>query len=586
MKKLLVIILLFLTACTTVQDVKINGSVVEVGTNSVLIENDELGLIWFSLPEDFDIDLLVLGSEIYLTYDGVLKESYPYQGTAFEVLEVIELIPEITYNEPVNNMNHEDVGTMPTSNTIKNFGTCYEIFPISFADSDGDGHGDINGITENLDYFSDLGISCLWLTPLTESPSYHKYDVVDYYKIDPLFGTNEDFERLLIETENRGIKLLMDLVVNHTSKQHPWFTEKPEYYRFIEPDIPHYKYTDWHRQGDLYYYGSFWDQMPDLNLDNPDVREEIFTIAEYWINQGVDGFRLDAAKHYFDANEYPINTPVSNQNIIFLKELNMRVKQVDPNAILLTEVWSDASVVAKYYAGTDSSFNFELSDMIIETINQGSDSSAIDLVENLIEIRSTISETRTDFVDSVFLTNHDQERIMSQVASTEKAKLAANIMFTLPGISWIYYGEEIGMWGVNPHENIRQPMIFNNEYQTSGAKTEELSGNNLSILPFNEMYDHYKLLISIKEDDVLKYGDISEVTKSQRKLLAYVRTYEDTHYLVIHSLSAVEHTVLLNQEYELVYDMGYEVDITKDIILPPFASVVVEVDEVEVEFLY
>lgn len=586
MKKLLILFVLFLTACTTepveeVIEVDMTAQIVEVEEERVLVEDSELGLIWFSLPDDYEGELEV-DAEIELVYDGALAESYPYQGTILEIINVTIK----TYIEPVLYLNHSDYEIEPTSEVMKSFGTCYEIFPISFADSDGDGHGDINGIRENLNYLTELGIDCLWLTPVTESPSYHKYDVTDYYKIDPLFGTNEDFENLLIETEELGIKVLMDFVVNHTSKQHPWFNTKPDYYRFIEKEVPHYKYTDWHAHGSLYYYGSFWDQMPDLNLDNPDVREEIYKIAEYWLNMGVDGYRLDAAKHYFDVNEYPTGTPVSKQNILFLKELNTRVKEVNPDAILLTEVWSEASVVAKYYAGTDSSFNFELSDMIIETINQGSDNSSIDLVGNLIETRETISEIRPDFVDSVFLTNHDQPRIMSQVNSFEKGKLAANIMFTLPGVSWIYYGEELGMWGVNPHENIRQPMIFNNEYQTSGQKTRELNGNNLEILPYNDMYDHYKMLIEVKEDEVLRYGDITEVDKTQRKLLAYVRTYNDTSYLVVHSLSAVEQTVMLNQDYELVYDLGYDVNIEGDIILPPFASVVVEVDDINVEFLY
>lgn len=587
MRKLLIVLTLLLIGCTPKEDVfEIRGVIQEVTETEVLIENEDLGLIWFGIPESYD-GILVVGYELVGTYDGSLAESYPYQGSLIEIVEQIEKMPEvITYIEPTNYLDHEDPVQMATSETIKEFGTCYEIFPISFADSDGDGHGDINGIRENLSYFTDLGVDCLWLTPVTESPSYHKYDVTDYYKIDPLFGTNEDFENFLIETEELGIKVLMDFVINHTSKQHPWFTTKPDYYRFVEPDIPHYRYIDWHRNGSLYYYGSFWDQMPDLNLDNPAVREEIYEIAEYWLNLGVDGYRLDAAKHYFDVNEYPTGTPVSKQNIIFLKELNQRVKEVNPDAILLTEVWSEAEVVAKYYAGTDSSFNFELAEKIIETINQGSDNSSIDLVGSLIETREAIAEIRPDFVDSVFLTNHDQERIMSQVNSFEKGKLAANIMFTLPGISWIYYGEELGMWGVNPHENIRQPMIFNNEYQTSGKMTRELNGNNLEILPFNEMYDHYKQLIQMKKDDVLMYGDISEVNKTQRKLLAYVRTYEDTHYLVVHSLSAVEQTVLLNQEYNLVYDMGYDIGTDSDLVLPPYSSVIVEVDSDDVEFLY
>ncbi len=588
MKKYLILfIVVLLTACSKPIDrVEITGVILEIEEQRILIENEELGFIWFTIPEDNEITLIVDGVLKGL-YDGTLKESYPYQGTLLEIVSVeVLVIEEPVYFEPEYNFDFEEAKFQETSNTFQELGTCYEIFPISFADSDGDGQGDINGIRENLDYFTELGVTCLWITPVNESPSYHKYDVVDYYTIDPLFGTNEDYYALLEETESLGIKVFMDFVVNHTSKQHPWFTEHPEYYRWIEPGIPHYNYTDWHKDGDNYYYGSFWDQMPDLNLDSPDVREEIYKIAEFWIDKGVDGYRLDAALHFFDVHEYPHRTPTSKENVNFLMSLNERVKAVNPNAMLLTEVWAQAATVSRFYNGTDSSFNFDLSQNIIDTINQASDSSSIDMIGNLIEYRETVSIIRPDFVDSIFLTNHDQERIMSQVASESKAMLAANMLFTLPGVSWIYYGEEIGMWGVNPHENIRQPFIWDNEYQTSGSKTRGLNGENLSILPYNYMYDHYKMLIEMKTDPVLRYGDILEVEKNQRSFVAYVRSYEDTHYLVIHNLSINEQTATINQDFELVYDLGYYVDLSEGITIAPHGSIVVEVQSEEVTFTY
>ncbi|XMB86948.1 alpha-amylase family glycosyl hydrolase [Mycoplasmatota bacterium WC44] len=506
----------------------------------------------------------------------------------------------IDYDEPTVYLNHELKDIMPTSQSLKEMGTCYEIFPISFADSNEDGYGDINGITENLDYFVDLGVECLWLTPVTESPSYHKYDVTDYYKIDPIFGTNEDYTKLLKKTEELGIKVLMDFVINHTSSKHKWFIESQnpsseyrDYYRWadLKNKDAYPTYEGWHRFNNMYYYGSFWDQMPDLNLDNPKVRKEIMDIAKYWIELGVDGFRLDAAKHYFDVNEYPRGTSTINEDINFLRELNFEVKKINPDAIILTEVWSDASVVAKYFAGTDTSFNFELSDDIVNTINNGND---IGLVENLIKTRTALSELRSDFVDSIFLTNHDQDRLISRLDnSTIKAKLASNMLFTLPGVSWVYYGEEVGMSGYNRHENIRQPFIWNNEYQTEGKNggIDDVSLSNNELNSISEQFqnedsllNHYKKLIELKNDPVLKYGDISEVSKTKRKILAFVRSYEGRHYLVLHSLSMVDQEITLDSDVlDVIYDSG-EALISDKIIMKSYKSLVLEVDSNIVSF--
>ncbi len=507
---------------------------------------------------------------------------------------------EETYIEPLSYLDHDEYEVMPTSNDLQDLGTCYEIFPISFADSNDDGYGDINGIRENLDYLVDLGVQCLWITPVTESNSYHKYDVIDYKKIDPMFGTNEDYNNLLLETEELGIKVLMDLVLNHTSSMHPWFiasqdetSEYREYYRWadLKNKTSYPSYDGWHREGDLYYYGSFWDQMPDLNLDNPLVREELFEIAEYWTQQGVDGFRLDAAKHYFDINEYPRGTATINENITFLREFNYRVKSINENAIVLAEVWSDASVVAKYFAGTDTSFNFELAEDIANTLNNGSD---IGLVQNLISTREELMEARSDFVDSIFLSNHDQTRVLSRLGDDlAKAKVAANILFTLPGTSWIYYGEELGMTGYGPHEHIRQPMIWDNDYQAEGhtGGVSSVSNDNLELLNPSEqllnedsMLNHYKDLIELKNDEVFKYGTLLPVEKENRKLVSYIRSYEDKYYLVINSISMLDQEVNMNDSIlSVIYNHNVTI-VENTLTLSPFGTIIIEVDNIEITF--
>ncbi|MEG2018150.1 MAG: alpha-amylase family glycosyl hydrolase, partial [Clostridium sp.] len=210
----------------------------------------------------------------------------------------------------------------------------YEIFVGSFYDSDEDGIGDINGIIEKLDYLNDgdnksdkdLGINGIWLMPVMPSPTYHKYDVTDYLGIDPQYGTMEDFEKLIKECNKRGVDLIIDLVLNHTSAQNPWFisakkslTVEPcgkDVCAYSEPCREHNKYVKYYNFSEeklsgyhsvgmptgWYYEGVFWDQMPDLNLDNEEVWNEIENISKFWLDKGVAGFRLDAVTSYYTGN--------------------------------------------------------------------------------------------------------------------------------------------------------------------------------------------------------------------------------------------------------------------------------------------
>ena len=246
--------------------------------------------------------------------------------------------------------------------------TTYQIFVYSFCDSNGDGIGDLNGIRSKLDYIQDLGFDEIWLTPVHPSPTYHKYDVTDYYGIDPEFGSLEDYDLLLKECHERGIRVLMDLVVNHTAYAHEWFQKASDYLHELpsdwEPDpsyCPYFDYYQFSREPkdgyaplqdtNWYYEARFWSGMPDLNLDSPVVREEIQKIASFWFGRGVDGFRLDAVTSY--------HTGDPEANVGFMKWFCQTCRTLKPDCYIVGEAWTDRNAIAKLYeSGIDSLFDF------------------------------------------------------------------------------------------------------------------------------------------------------------------------------------------------------------------------------------
>ncbi len=266
--------------------------------------------------------------------------------------------------------------------------TNYEIFVGSFYDSSGDGTGDLRGVMEKLDYINDgnlssgssLGCTGIWLMPVFPSPTYHKYDVTDYTGIDPAYGTMEDMDALIAACHDRDIRLILDLPVNHTSSEHPWFLAAAEYLRehgeaaakalsegdgtlpadlYAEcPYLDYYSFAAEKLQGyeplpgtDFYYEARFWSGMPDLNLDSEAVRKELAEVIRFWLEKGIGGFRLDAVGYFYSDD--------SGQSIEFLRWLNDTAKAVSPDAYLVGEVWENQEVYARYYAsGVDSLFDF------------------------------------------------------------------------------------------------------------------------------------------------------------------------------------------------------------------------------------
>lgn len=315
----------------------------------------------------------------------------------------------------------------------------YEIFVRSFYDSNNDGIGDLNGVTQKLDYIKKLGYNGIWLMPINKAYSYHKYDVIDFYEIDPEYGTMSDFENLIKEAKKRNIKVIMDLVVNHTSHLHPWFIESLEanlkneeseykdYYNFS--NIPLNKYTQY---GSIYYESQFVDSMPDLNLDSENVRNEIKKIIEYYLELGVSGFRLDTVINYFTGN--------SDKNVEFVEFIVNCAKAKNPNCYIVAEAWINEIEIEKYYkTGIDSCFAFGTDQNIQLSINMNSSSTYFSWLNKVNEIAG-------EYIPAPFIGNHDNGRTAGILGRTEKkVKFGYGLLGMMNGNVFAYYGDEIGM---------------------------------------------------------------------------------------------------------------------------------------------
>jgi glycosidase len=263
--------------------------------------------------------------------------------------------------------NEVAVNELPVNVIDDKYRTTYEVFVYSFSDSDGDGVGDIQGLIDKLDYIgdgdpetdTDLGCNEIWLMPISPSPTYHKYDVTDYKDIDPEYGTMEDFDELIKACHDRGIRVIIDQVYNHSSVEHPWFKDAAEFLKdhpgitfengnysasfYIDcPKLSYYNFANEQLAGyeplpgtEYFYEARFWSGMPDLNLDSDAVRREIADITGFWLEHGVDGFRLDAVTYYYTGND--------SANIDFMTWLNDTVKSVNPDAYIVAESWTNSS---------------------------------------------------------------------------------------------------------------------------------------------------------------------------------------------------------------------------------------------------
>jgi alpha-amylase len=487
-------------------------------------------------------------------------------------------------------------------------GVKYEVFVLAFADGNGDGKGDIRGLMSKLDHLEDLGVNGVWLMPIMNSPSYHKYDVTDYKSIHPDYGTIQDFKEFVKAAHSKNIGVIVDLVMNHTSSLHPWFQEASSgttnrfrnYYVWAEKDsirsqiskkttsFDSDNITQWHAvNGDStreHYYGFFWGGMPDLNFDSEQLMQEFVDIGQFWLKEmDVDGFRLDAAAHI-----YPGDRATDNHK--FWKKFRTEMQRIKPDVYLVGEVWLGAEEVAPYLDGLPSLFNFDFSSALTSAVKAGMDT--FGLVKKYKQIADYYRSVNPNYLDATFLSNHDQNRIMSRLeGNDQKMRIAAGILLTLPGIPYIYYGEEIGMKGVKPDEYIREPFIWASgkadAMQTSWEQSKY--STDQTVQPLSEqkknprsLYNFYKELIGVRNGSkALTMGEIEKTNFSIGEVVSFRRKHANEELLVLNNISDVEITIALTDENEKFDEVLYDSNKTAileegELTLPAYSTVIMK----------
>ena len=436
----------------------------------------------------------------------------------------------------------------------------YEILVRSFCDSDGDGIGDFQGLTSKLDYLNDgdpatdddLGITGIWLMPIVDSPSYHGYDAVDYRSINPDYGTMADFEAFLAAAHDRGIRVIIDYVMNHCSNQHPWFVASRQndpayrgYFRWSASDPGQtgpWGQDVWHWNSSGWYYGLFGSGMPDLNYATPAVKDSMFDTATYWLETiGVDGFRLDAVLYILEDGDQLQNTASTLQ---FWQDYNAHVKAVKPDALSVGEAWTSTSIVLQYVTQDRLDFCFEF-DTSYATLNAVNWSDAGDLGE---QGGAGVPPLPVPPVRHV----PDQSRPGPHARRARfrrgQGQDGGGIYLTLPGVPFVYYGEEIGMVGSGDHRYIRSPMQWSagtNAGFTTGTPWQAINSNyaqyNVAVETADpgSLLEWYRLLIRVRNGSpALRGGTHDPLASSASQVLAFVRTHEQQTVLCLANTGA------------------------------------------------
>lgn len=493
------------------------------------------------------------------------------------VVMLAVLLASCTSNRKLENMN-------------ENSTVVYEIFVGSFYDSNEDGIGDLKGITSQLDYLQTLGIGEIWLTPIHPSDSYHKYDVLDYKAVDPSFGTMEDFEELVQEAKKRNIGILLDLVLNHTSVNHPWFieakenqlnntcgeTNKCEYYNFTTQK----ESNTTKLSTKLYYQTVFGSHMPDLNLSNEDVKTEIKSIVSFWLDKGIAGFRLDAPLHYYGS---------ADKNNVFLSWLNDTVKAIKSDALIVGEVWSDeATILSHYESNVDSFFNFPASSVDGKIVTTIRSKSGQDLAEWIVNNNNKINAINPNAINSMFLSNHDQGRSAAFFANNnDQARLMVNVMMLSPGMPYLYYGEEIGMLGSGIDQNKRLAMPWG--YKNDKGQCVDPKDSNYAVeldttvtkqmKDNTSLWTHYQQAIQLRNQYTSWIGGNYEVIDLHDPTVFAIKQVKDNEIIyVIHNFDTEVKTIEMDEQIAKATFLD-KLSTAKDskISLQPLSSVLVEI---------
>lgn len=491
----------------------------------------------------------------------------------------------------------------------------YEVSVRAFKDSDGDGYGDLKGLTEKLDYLQILGIDCIWIMPIYPSPLKDDgYDISDYYNIAETFGTLADLKTLIEAAHARNIRIVMDLVLNHTSDEHPWFQASRsdrnspyrDYYVWSDTDQ---KYNDariifidtepsnwtWDEKTQQFYWHRFYASQPDLNYDNPKVQEEMINVARFWLDLGIDGFRADAVPYLFEREG--TNCENLPETHTYLKKLRAFISKNYPGRILLCEANQWPEDVRTYFGEGDEfhmAFHFPIMPRIYMALKKGR-------TDDMIEILHRTPPIPENCQWCTFLRNHD-ELTLEMVTPEErdwmwkqyapeprmklnlgirrrlgplldndrrKIELANSLLFTLPGAPIIYYGDEIGM-GDNidlPDRNgVRTPMQWDNSqnagFSTGEPYTEFVKGeldyhhiNVASQLVDKDSLFHsiHKMIAVRKEHTVFSQGNIIWLETNNPAIAAYLRQFKDVSRLILSNLSSSVQAIKLPKEYHGTY---------------------------------
>ena len=440
----------------------------------------------------------------------------------------------------------------------------YEIFVRSFADSDGDGIGDFEGLTSRLDYLNDgdpetdddLGITGIWLMPIMPSPSYHGYDVTSYQEINPDYGTMDDFKFFLDEAHARGIRVIIDFVINHTSDQHPYFelsvnpgTFYHDWYRW-EDDAPSQIGTwgqrVWHESSESKqeYFGMFWGGMPDLNYETPVVTEMMYDHTSFWLDHvGVDGLRIDAARYLIEEGDVLANTDATHA---WFADFYDFYKTDNPEAMIVLEVWSSTFEAADYVIEdeADLTFDFDQASKVMQGVSNRS-------VNSIYAGLNWSVDHYPSYQYATFLSNHDMNRVMSEfVGNFEKAKFAATVLLTSPGVPFLYYGEEIGMEGMKPDEWIRTPMQWDGTTGagfTYGSPWEAINDDagfrNVASQTVDEksLLSLYRDLIHLRANHpALSIGEMFTLDSGNKNVFGMLRVLGDEALLVTFNMMDAE----------------------------------------------
>jgi maltose alpha-D-glucosyltransferase/alpha-amylase len=479
----------------------------------------------------------------------------------------------------------------------------YEVHVKAFYDADNDGIGDFRGLTARLDYLHDLGITCVWLLPFYPSPMNDDgYDISDYYDVHPDYGTLEDFKDFLKAAHERDIRVIADMVVNHTSIEHPWFQaarsdpkspyrdyyvwsdtlEKYNEARIIFTDTERSNWA-WDEVSKCYYWHRFFSHQPDLNFENPRVQEEVFDIVDFWLDIGLDGFRVDAVPYFFEAEGTSCeNLPETHE---FLKSLRRHIDEKYPGRLLLAEANQWPSEVSAYFGDGDEfhmAFNFPLMPRLFMSLQSEDRTPTVDIIEGLPTIPDNCQwctflrnhdELTLEMVteeERTFMWNHyaqDSEARLNLGIRRRLAPLLGNdrrslkllnaLLFSLPGSPILYYGDEIGMGdnlSLDDRNSVRTPMQWNIDRNAgfSRADSSQLYAPTITDPIYTYMSvnveDQQRWLSSLwhwmrhvitvcKENPVFGRGDIRFLKPANQKFLAYIRCYEDQNVLCVHNLS-------------------------------------------------